>query len=152
MTTATTTRAQGRAAAERATATCVERDAARAQRIRDNAAALGLAARVEVIEADTAATAPAALAAPDAVFVGGGLTGEVLEQAWSSLRPGGRLVAHAVTLEGEAALTTARTSTGGELTRLTVERAVPLGRYLSWTPARAVVQPAAIRPTDPGAA
>ncbi len=139
-------------AAERATATCVERDGARAQRIRDNAAALGLAARVEVLEGDTSATEPASLAAPDAVFVGGGLSGDVLEQAWSSLRPGGRLVAHAVTLEGEAALTSARTSTGGELTRLTVERAVPLGRYLSWTPARAVVQLAAIRPTDPGAA
>ena len=92
------------------------------------------------------------LAQPSAVFVGGGVTGDVLEAAWSSLRPGGRLVAHAVTLEGEAALVAARSSTGGELTRLAVERAVPLGRYLSWTPARGVVQLAAIRPTDPGAA
>jgi len=139
-------------AAERATATCVERDGTRAWRIRENAAALGLAARVEVLEGDTTGTDLRRLATPDAVFVGGGLTGDVLEATWSSLRPGGRLVAHAVTLEGEAALAAARGSTGGELTRLAVERAVPLGRYLSWTPARAVVQLAAIRPTEPGAA
>lgn len=129
--------------AERATATCVERDPDRAQRIRDNADALGLGGRVDVVLGDTATTDLADLAVADAVFVGGGLDGDLLDRAWSSLRPGDRLVAHAVTLEGEAALVALHTRTGGELTRLTVERAVPLGRFLSWTPARAVTQLAA---------
>ena len=132
-------------AADRATATCVERDATRAERIRDNAAALGLAGRVEVLHDDTATTDLSTLTPPDAVFVGGGGSEDLLEAAWSSLRPGGRLVAHAVTLDGEATLVTTHARTGGDLTRLTVERAVPLGRHLSWTPARAVVQLAALR-------
>ena len=85
------------------------------------------------------------LPTPDAIFVGGGLDPDLLDRAWSSLRPGGRLVAHAVTLEGDAALIGRHARTGGELTRLSVERAVPLGRFLSWTPARTVTQLAAIR-------
>lgn len=132
-------------AAERTTVTCVERDGTRAQRIRDNAAALGLAGRVEVVVEDTATVDLTALAEPDAVFVGGGLDADLLDRAWGSLRPGGRLVAHAVTLEGESALLAAHPTTDGELTRLSVERAVPLGRFLSWTPARTVVQLAAIK-------
>ena len=132
-------------AADRATATCVERDATRAQRIRDNADALGLAGRVDVVVGDTTTTDLDALAAPDAVFVGGGLDEDVLTGAWASLGPGGRLVAHAVTLEGESALLGVHDEAGGELTRLAVERAVPLGRFLSWTPARTVVQLAAIK-------
>lgn len=131
--------------AERATATCVEQDPTRAERITTNAAALGLAGRVEVVHADLATTDLGALPQPDAVFVGGGGSEPVLEAAWSALRPGGRLVAHAVTLGGEAALLAAHARTGGDLTRLTVERAVPLGRHLSWTPARAVVQLAVVR-------
>ena len=132
-------------AADRATVTCVERDATRAQRIRDNAAALGLAGRVDVVVGDTGSTDLAMLPTPDAIFVGGGLDPDLLDRAWSSLRPGGRLVAHAVTLEGDAALIGRHARTGGELTRLSVERAVPLGRFLSWTPARTVTQLAAIR-------
>ena len=132
-------------AADRATVACLERDATRAQRIRDNADALGLAGRVEVLVEDTATADLAALPAPDAVFVGGGLDEELLERAWGSLRRGGRLVAHAVTLEGESALLATHARTGGELTRLSVERAVPLGRFLSWTPARTVVQLATIK-------
>ncbi|WP_277455049.1 precorrin-6y C5,15-methyltransferase (decarboxylating) subunit CbiE [Janibacter sp. DB-40] len=131
--------------ADRATATCVEKDAARAERITANARALGLAGRVHVIHDDTATADPSALTRPDAVFVGGGLAEPVLGRAWSSLRPGGRLVAHAVTLDGEAVLHALHARTGGDLTRLTVERAVPLGAHLSWTPARAVVQLAVVR-------
>lgn len=134
-------------AADRATVTCVERDATRAQRIRDNAAALGLAARVDVVVGDTTTTDLTTLRPADAVFVGGGLEPDLLEAAWSSLRPGGRLVAHAVTLEGEAALVALADLTAGELTRLSVERAVELGRFRSWTPARTVTQLAATRTT-----
>ncbi|MEX1907345.1 precorrin-6y C5,15-methyltransferase (decarboxylating) subunit CbiE [Janibacter sp. Y6] len=133
-------------AAERTSATCVERDPTRAQRIRDNAAALGLAGRVEVVVGDTTTTDLIPFATPDAVFVGGGLDEDLLARAWQALPAGGRLVAHAVTLEGEGSLVATHGRTGGELTRVSVERAVPLGRYLSWTPARAVVQLAVTRP------
>ncbi|WP_346008497.1 precorrin-6y C5,15-methyltransferase (decarboxylating) subunit CbiE [Janibacter terrae] len=135
-------------AADRATATCVERDATRAARITANAETLGLAGRVAVLVGDTTTTDLTSLPPADAVFVGGGLDPDLLDRAWATLRPGGRLVAHAVTLEGESALLATHARTGGELTRLAVERAVPLGRYLSWTPARAVVQLAATRPTE----
>ncbi|WP_427385106.1 precorrin-6y C5,15-methyltransferase (decarboxylating) subunit CbiE [Janibacter sp. G56] len=131
--------------ADRATATCVEQDPTRAERIIANAAALGLAGRVEVVQADLANTDLGGLPQPDAVFVGGGASEPVLEAAWSALPPGGRLVAHAVTLGGEATLLATHGCTGGDLTRLTVERAAPLGRHLSWTPARAVVQLAVIK-------
>ncbi|MEA1673515.1 precorrin-6y C5,15-methyltransferase (decarboxylating) subunit CbiE [Nitrospirillum sp. BR 11163] len=82
--------------------------------------------------------APDALAdlpQPDAVFIGGGLTGAgVVEACWRALRPGGRLVATAVTLETEAALSQWHTALGGSLTRLSVERAVPLGSFRGWRP------------------
>ncbi|MEC4594309.1 precorrin-6y C5,15-methyltransferase (decarboxylating) subunit CbiE [Nitrospirillum amazonense] len=82
--------------------------------------------------------APDALAdlpQPDAVFIGGGLTGAgVVEACWQALRPGGRLVATAVTLETEAALSRWHTTLGGSLTRLSVERAVPLGKFRGWRP------------------
>ena len=134
-------------AAVRATATCIERDPHRAARITANAEALGLAGRVEVIVGDTTTTDLAGLADADAVFVGGGLDPDLLDRAWSSLRPGARLVAHAVTLEGESALIATHNRAGGELTRLSVEHAVTLGRFMSWTPARAVVQLATTKGT-----
>ncbi|WP_207233769.1 precorrin-6y C5,15-methyltransferase (decarboxylating) subunit CbiE [Janibacter limosus] len=135
-------------AADRATATCVERDPERAARITANAAALGLAGRVEVVVGDTTTTDLAGLPDAEAVFVGGGLDVDLLERTWTSLRPGGRLVAHAVTLEGESALIATHNRAGGELTRLSVEHAVTLGRFLSWTPARAVVQLATTKGTS----
>ena len=55
---------------------------------------------------------------PDAIFIGGGLSMERLQRAHELLREGGRLVAHAVTLEGEACLQAAYRCWGGELTRL----------------------------------
>lgn len=135
-------------AADRATATCVERDPERAARITANASGLGLAGRVEVVVGDTTTTDLAGLREAEAVFVGGGLDVDLLERAWTSLRPGGRLVAHAVTLEGESALIATHNRAGGELTRLSVEHAVTLGRFLSWTPARAVVQLATTKGTS----
>lgn len=116
----------------------VERSAERADRIGRNALALG-AVHVDVVRADVLDALPG-LARPDAVFVGGGAGGPLLDAAWAALHPGGRLVAHAVTLETEQLLHAAYGQHGGALTRVSVERAEPLGRHLSWTPARPVVQ------------
>ena len=81
-----------------------------------------------------------ALPRPDAVFLGGGLERDVVDTAVAALRPGGRLVAHAVTTESEALLHEAHRTHGGELTRLAVEHLEPLGRFHGWKPARSVVQ------------
>jgi precorrin-6Y C5,15-methyltransferase (decarboxylating) len=83
-----------------------------------------------------AGRAPAALQglpAPDAVFIGGGATVPgVLEACWVSLREGGRLVANAVTLQGEAALAAWRERHGGTLTRIALADAQPLGGFDTW--------------------
>jgi precorrin-6Y C5,15-methyltransferase (decarboxylating) len=87
-------------------------------------------------------SAPAALAglpAPDTIFIGGGLTRDgVLDTCLAALRPGGRLVANAVTVESEAALAAAHAKLGGELIRLAVQRAAPLGGFTGWRPAMPV--------------
>jgi precorrin-6Y C5,15-methyltransferase (decarboxylating) len=81
------------------------------------------------------------LPAPDAVFVGGGLTSEgLLEHCRDALAAGGRLVANAVTVEGEGLLARAHGRFGGRLARLAIEHAAPLGGLTGWQPARSVTQ------------
>ncbi|WP_313600935.1 precorrin-6y C5,15-methyltransferase (decarboxylating) subunit CbiE [Aeromicrobium phoceense] len=107
--------------------------------IRGNADALGVPA-LQVVEG-SAPEALEGLDRPDAVFVGGGATVDgVLDSCWDALRPGGRLVVHGVTAETEAVLLERYRRHGGELVRLHVERAEPLGSFTGWTPARAVSQ------------
>ncbi|GAB2620468.1 precorrin-6Y C5,15-methyltransferase (decarboxylating) [Paractinoplanes abujensis] len=114
-------------------AVAVESSAARAVTIRANASALGVPG-LRVVTGQ----APAALDGldtPDVVFIGGGLTRPgVLDACLAALRPGGRLVANAVTLESEAALATAYAKLGGELTRLSVSRGSPVGGFTGWRP------------------
>ena len=120
-------------------AVAVEPRADRRARIARNAAALGVPGLRLV-----AGSAPAALAgldAPDAVFIGGGVTAEgVVAACWDALAPGGRLVANAVTIEGQAVLAGWHQRLGGTLTRIGVERAEGLGRMTTWRPALPVVQ------------
>ena len=117
----------------------VESDPGRAERVARNAAALGVPA-LEVVHG-RAPDALTGLPAPDAVFVGGGATRPgVLDACLAALRPGGRLVVHGVTLETETLLAGAYAEHGGELTRLAVEHAEPIGTFTGWAPARAVTQ------------
>ncbi|WP_083660960.1 precorrin-6y C5,15-methyltransferase (decarboxylating) subunit CbiE [Actinophytocola xanthii] len=126
-------------------AVAVERVPERAARIARNAASLGVPALTVVTGA-----APAALAdlpAPDAVFVGGGASAPgVLDACWSALPRGGRLVAHGVTIETEAVLARAYGERGGELVRISVEHAAPLGGLTGFAPARTVTQWAVTKP------
>ncbi|MDX3073389.1 precorrin-6y C5,15-methyltransferase (decarboxylating) subunit CbiE [Streptomyces sp. MI02-7b] len=126
-------------------AVTVERDAVRAERITRNAAALGVPAlRVVTGRAPEALTR---LPVPDAVFVGGGLTAPgLLEACWAALRPGGRLVANTVTLESEALLSQWYTRHGGDLVRLAVAHAVPVGGFTGWRQAMPVTQWSAVKP------
>ena len=111
----------------------------RAARISRNAAALGVP-ELEVIEGH-APDALAGLATPDAIFIGGGASAPgVLDAAIAALRPGGRLVANAVTLETEAELIARHRALGGELTRIAVSRAEAVGGKTGWRPAMPVTQ------------
>jgi precorrin-6Y C5,15-methyltransferase (decarboxylating) len=97
-----------------------------------------------------AGKAPACLAgleAPDAIFIGGGLTVPgLVDFCWSALNPGGRLVANAVTIQGEAILSGLYARLGGELTRISVAHAAPLGGFDGWRTAMPVTLWAAVKP------
>ncbi len=80
------------------------------------------------------------LDAPDAIFIGGGLSRETFDAAWEALRPLGRLVANAVTLESEAELIALHKAHGGDLVKLSVHRAEPVGRLTGWRPLMPVTQ------------
>lgn len=126
-------------------AVAVEAREDRAKRTSENAVRLGVTSLRVVV--GHAPEALADLPQPDAIFVGGGATEDgVLDACWSALRPGGRLVVHGVTLETERVLTDRYAELGGELTRLHVEHADPIGTFTGWKPARAVVQWSARKP------
>lgn len=103
-----------------------------------NALALGTPG-FQIIEG-SAPTALADLPAPDAIFIGGGLTADVFEAAWSALRPLGRLVANAVTLESEALMLELYKKHGGQLVKLGVQRADAVGRLTAFRPLMPVTQ------------
>ena len=117
----------------------VEVRADRAARARGNAAALGVPG-LEVVEGE-APWVLAGLAAPDAVFLGGGAhRAGVIEAAWGALRPGGRLVANAVALATEVALVAAQGRFGGTLSRIGIERLDRVGGMAAFRPALTVTQ------------
>ncbi|MCC0804710.1 precorrin-6y C5,15-methyltransferase (decarboxylating) subunit CbiE [Methylobacterium sp. W2] len=117
----------------------IEANPARAARIARNAARLGVP-DLRVVGGE----APAALdglETPDAIFIGGGVAGAgVLDRALDALKPGGRLVANVVTLEGEAVLLGAFARLGGQLKRLSVAHADPVGHLHGWRAAMPVTQ------------
>jgi precorrin-6B C5,15-methyltransferase / cobalt-precorrin-6B C5,C15-methyltransferase len=125
-------------------AAAIERDAARCGMILENATAFGVP-QLQIVEGE----APAALAGlppPDAVFVGGGLTVPgLVERCWAALKPRGRLVANAVTLEGETRLLALRGEIGGDLVRIAISRAEPIGPFTGWRPLMPVTQFAATK-------
>jgi precorrin-6Y C5,15-methyltransferase (decarboxylating) len=127
-------------AAPAARAVAIEHDKKRLANIETNAARLGVPG-LDIV----AGKAPAALdglATPDAVFIGGGAgDGDALfRHCWRALACGGRLVVNVVTLEGEAAVLRWRNKVGGDLTRLGVSRAAPVGKRAGWQPLRVVTQ------------
>jgi precorrin-6Y C5,15-methyltransferase (decarboxylating) len=120
-------------------AIAVEADSERAARIRRNAAACGVPG-LTVVEG-TAPQALHGLERPDAVFIGGGGTDAgVMEAAIDALPPAGRLVANAVTLEMEALLLGRHATLGGDLIRIAVSRAGPIGTMTGWRTAMPVTQ------------
>ena len=134
-------------AAPGARAIAIERSAERAALIERNAQRLGTPG-LRVVEGE----APAALAGldapPDAIFVGGGVAASgLIDACWAALPAGGRLVAHAVSVEGERALIDAHGDIGGELCRIAVSHAGPIGRYRAFRPGYPVTELAVRKPS-----
>jgi precorrin-6Y C5,15-methyltransferase (decarboxylating) len=126
-------------------AIAVDRDAARCGTAARNAAALGVP-ELRIVQGPAPAVL-VGLPAPDAIFMGGGASDPLLWEAlWRALKPGGRLVANAVTLEGEAQLLRWHAREAGELTRLAVSRAEPVGGYHGWRALMTVTQLALVKP------
>ncbi|WJT00690.1 precorrin-6y C5,15-methyltransferase (decarboxylating) subunit CbiE [Novosphingobium humi] len=119
-------------------ALAIEADPVRAERARANAARLGVD-RLEVIEGRAPEIWPDA-PPPDAVFIGGGLSEDLLLALWSRLPVGTRLVANAVTLESESLLTRWHGRKGGALLRVELADAAPIGARHGWKARYPVVQ------------
>ena len=125
-------------ALEHGQAIAIERDHTRCALITANAAALGVP-DLTIVEG----AAPAALAdlpAPDAVFIGGGVDEALLNHCYAALKPGGRLVANVVTVDGEATLANFQRRRGGGLSRLAIAQAEALGEHQMWRAAAPVTQ------------
>lgn len=129
-------RAGGRAVA-------IESHDGRARSIAVNAARLGVPG-LSVIRGHAPDSLP--YSDPDAIFVGGGVSAPgLLDACWAALPPGGRLVANAVTVEGEAALTAFHARHGGTMIRLAVSRLAPVGGFHTWHAAMPVTQLKAVK-------
>lgn len=123
----------------RCRAIAIEQHPTRLQYIADNAAALGVP-HLKIV-AGEAPSALKELPEPDAIFIGGGLTTpDLFKTCWQALRPRGSLVANAVTVESEQTLFQWQRELGGELTRIAIQRAEPVGKFLGWKAMAPVTQ------------
>lgn len=120
-------------------AIAIEARADRASRIHRNASAFGVPG-LRVVDGE-APDALAELDTPDTIFVGGGAsTPGMIETCIAALKPGGRFVANAITLETEAVLIAQHAARGGALTRIAISRADDVGTKSGWRPAMPVTQ------------
>jgi precorrin-6Y C5,15-methyltransferase (decarboxylating) len=128
-------------------ALAIEADAGRQTLIEHNRDALGVPG-LQLVRG-SAPQALAGLERPDAIFIGGGVTREgVLDACWAGLKPGGRLIANAVTLQSEMTLMAWREQHGGELTRIHIAQAQPLGDFDTWRQALPITLLDVTKPFD----
>lgn len=120
-------------------AVAIEQNSQRRQNLAHNAATLGVP-NLQII----AGQAPAVLndlPIPDAIFIGGGLTiPDVFEKCWHHLKIGGRLVANAVTVETEQRIFQLQQQYGGDLSRIAIQHAEPIGKFLGWKASAPITQ------------
>lgn len=128
-------------------ALAIEADEGRQALIEHNRDALGVPG-LQLIRG-SAPQALSGLERPDAIFIGGGVTREgVFDTCWAQLKPGGRLIANAVTLQSEVTLMAWRERHGGELTRIHVAQAQPLGEFDTWRQALPITLLDMTKPLD----
>lgn len=126
-------------------AIAIEADSQRQRLIEHNRDALGVPG-LQLVEGE----APAALTglpSPDAIFIGGGVTAaDMLDTCWSHLKKGGRMIVNAVTIQSEATLVAWRAIHGGEMTRISVAHAQPLGAFDTWRQALPITMLHVVKP------
>ena len=128
-----------------AKAIAIEKDSARAQRISNNALALGVP-RLKIIK-DDALNIVHTLPAPDAIFIGGGIgTAGLVKACWELLKPNGQLVANCVSIENERHLIEWHNRLGGDMTRINISRGSSSGSYKLWKSLTPVTQWAVKKP------
>lgn len=126
-------------AAPEARSIAIEPRESRCENIIENARRFGLAGRMRCVHG-TAPDALADLPLPAAVFLGGGASEDVLQAIWHRITPGTRLVANAVALETQALLIRWHGMHGGQLLRIDLAQAAPLGTMQGWQPSRPQLQ------------
>ena len=123
----------------RCRAIAIEQNSTRLNYIADNATALGTP-NLQIMAGKALEVIPN-LPTPNAIFIGGGVTApEILENCWNVLVPGGRMVVNVVTLEGEQRLYQWYEKVGGNFTRIAIQRAEPIGKFLGWKAMSPVTQ------------
>jgi len=126
-------------------AIAIEADSQRQRLIEHNRDALGVPG-LQLVEGE-APGALTGLAQPDAIFIGGGVTApDMLDTCWSHLKKGGRMIVNAVTIQSEATLIAWRTLHGGEMTRISIAHAQPLGDFDTWRQALPITLLHAVKP------
>jgi precorrin-6Y C5,15-methyltransferase (decarboxylating) len=119
-------------------AVAIEQRADRLANITANIESFGLTGRMLALQGQHP-QAIQDLPRPDAVFVGGGFSGDLMDRLLTTAK-GARLVVNTVTLETEALVSALAARHGGTLTRMDFAQAEPLGTLRGWTPSRPVVQ------------
>lgn len=132
-------------AARDAQAIAFEREGERLQMIAVNAANLGTPGLR--IESGDAPDSLVGMPTPDAIFLGGAVADEALfHSCWTALRPGGRFVANAVTLDAEQALYARQSRLGGELVRIDIAGLDAIGSQRVLRPRLPVTQWSVTKP------
>ena len=119
-------------------AIAVEARADRLANILKNIEDFGLSDRMRAVQGASLQVV-AGLEPPDAVFVGGGFSADLMARL-VDLAKGARLVVNTVTLETEALVIGLQARHGGSLMRMDFAQVQPLGGLRGWAPARPVVQ------------
>ena len=103
-----------------------------------NANTLG-APRLEILDG-SAPEALENLPRPDAIFIGGGFSLQTFEICWQKLKPFGRIVINAITLETEGELLRLKALYGGELSKISIQKTESIGTRKGWRPYMPVTQ------------
>ena len=119
-------------------AIAVERDETRAKRIRTNADKLGV--QNLVIHTGSIIDTLGDLEAPDAVFVGGGFSYDLVNMLWPLMPDGARLVVNSVTLESDADMMRTFDEYGGDLLRVELSAPKMIGSRTGWAASYPIMQ------------
>ena len=123
-------------------AIAIECNSRRIEFLKKNAIELGVP-NLEIIQGK-APDILLGLKKPNAIFIGGGLSGnngiEIIEKSINSLLPNGRLVINAVTIETEILLINNCKKYGGDLTKIAVSKVKKVGSSIAWDDYMPVVQ------------